>query len=96
MRPLAIHEWNHLRVQDFKIIAEYNSALFSIVSKLKICNLENMVTEDNLIDKTLSTFHAENSNTYLNNTETDNLITYNELLASLLEISTWTKSHRIL
>ncbi|KAL1208100.1 hypothetical protein V5N11_010077 [Cardamine amara subsp. amara] len=36
MLPNAMYEWRNLRFQDFKSVDEYNSALFKIVSKLKL------------------------------------------------------------
>ncbi|XP_076937860.1 uncharacterized protein LOC143605743 [Bidens hawaiensis] len=33
----ARYEWLHLRLQDFKTVSEYNSALFRITSELKLC-----------------------------------------------------------
>ncbi|XP_057785852.1 uncharacterized protein LOC131003348 [Salvia miltiorrhiza] len=44
--------------KDFKFVIEYNSTLHRIVSQLKLCKQE--VTEIDLIEKTLSTFHASN------------------------------------
>ncbi|KAM1117368.1 hypothetical protein ACFX19_007873 [Malus domestica] len=35
--PTARYEWTHLRIQDFKSVAEYNSALFRITSQMKLC-----------------------------------------------------------
>ncbi|XP_062119317.1 uncharacterized protein LOC133833075 [Humulus lupulus] len=35
--PNAQYEWLHLRLQDFKSVSEYNSAMFKITSKLKLC-----------------------------------------------------------
>ena len=55
--PSANHEWNHLRLQDFKSVAEYNHALHSICSKLKFCEKEP--TEADKIEKTLSTMLPE-------------------------------------
>ena len=34
--PKARYDWMHLRLQDFKTINEYNSALFKISSQLKL------------------------------------------------------------
>ncbi|CAN6703929.1 unnamed protein product [Malus baccata var. baccata] len=34
--PRARYEWTHLRIQDFKSVSEYNSALFRITSQLKL------------------------------------------------------------
>ena len=35
--PKAQNDWNNLRLQDFKSITEYNSALFSISSRVELC-----------------------------------------------------------
>ncbi|KAL2231268.1 UNVERIFIED_CONTAM: hypothetical protein Sindi_1721200 [Sesamum indicum] len=35
--PRARYEWIQLRLEDFKTIAEYNSEMFRIVSKLRLC-----------------------------------------------------------
>jgi len=51
--PEANYEWNHLRLQDFKSIDEYNHAVHTICSKLKFCEKEPINTEK--IEKTLST-----------------------------------------
>ena len=56
--PRARYEWSHLRIQDFKSVAEYNSALFRITSQMKLCG--DTITEENLLEKTFSTFHASN------------------------------------
>ncbi|KAM1226426.1 hypothetical protein ACFX13_005887 [Malus domestica] len=56
--PKARYEWSHLRIQDFKSVAEYNSALFRITSQMKLCG--DTVTEEMLLEKTYSTFHANN------------------------------------
>jgi hypothetical protein len=55
--PSANHEWNHLQLQDFKSLAEYNHALHSICSKLKFCEKEP--SEADKIEKTLSTMLLE-------------------------------------
>jgi hypothetical protein len=55
--PSTNHEWNHLRLQDFKSVVEYNHALHSICSKLKFCEKEP--SEANNIEKTLSTMLSE-------------------------------------
>ena len=47
-----------LEVARFQTVSEYNSALFKIVSKLKLCG-EN-VTEEDMLEKTYFTFHASN------------------------------------
>ena len=56
--PKARYDWLHLRLQDFKSISEYNSAMFKITSELKLCG-EN-ITDKDMLEKTYSTFHANN------------------------------------
>ena len=45
--PKARYDWLHLRLQDFKSVSEYNSALFKISLQLKLCG-ENITDEDML------------------------------------------------
>ncbi|KAL2227104.1 UNVERIFIED_CONTAM: hypothetical protein Sindi_2069100 [Sesamum indicum] len=54
--PRARYEWIQLRLQDFKTIVEYNSAMFQIVSKLRLCGED--VTDEQMLEKIFSTFHA--------------------------------------
>ena len=56
--PKARYEWIHLRLQDFKTVSEYNSAVFKISSQLKLCG--EKITDEDLLEKTFSTFHASN------------------------------------
>ena len=56
--PKARYDWMHLRLQDFKTVNEYNSALFRISSQLKLCG--EKITEENMLKKTFTTFHASN------------------------------------
>ncbi|XP_050131444.1 uncharacterized protein LOC126607738 [Malus sylvestris] len=56
--PRVRYEWTHLRIQDFKTVAEYNSAIFRITSQLKLCG--ETITEEDMLEKTFSTFHASN------------------------------------
>ncbi|XP_070664441.1 uncharacterized protein [Malus domestica] len=56
--PKARYDWTHLRIQDFKSVAEYNSALFRITSQMKLCG--DIIIEDMLLENTFSTFHAFN------------------------------------
>ncbi|XP_008358127.3 uncharacterized protein [Malus domestica] len=56
--PRASYEWTHLRIQDFKSVAEYNSTLFRITSQMKLCG--DTITEEMLLEKTFSIFHASN------------------------------------
>ena len=56
--PKARYDWRNLRIQDFKSADEYNSALFKIVSKLKLCGED--ITDKDMLEKTFSTFHTSN------------------------------------
>ncbi|XP_033143374.1 uncharacterized protein LOC103862598 [Brassica rapa] len=56
--PKVRYDWRNLRIQDFKFVDEYNSALFKIVSKLKLCGED--ITDKDMLDKTFSTFHTSN------------------------------------
>jgi hypothetical protein len=51
--PEALHEWNHLHLQDFKTVGEYNHAIHKLCAKLKFCKKEP--TGADKIEKTLST-----------------------------------------
>ncbi|KAK6117321.1 hypothetical protein DH2020_048912 [Rehmannia glutinosa] len=56
--PRARYEWMQLRLQDFKTVSDYNSSMFRIVSKLRLCG--ETVTDEDMLEKTYSTFHASN------------------------------------
>lgn len=56
--PQARYDWTHLRLQDFKSISEYNSAMFRIISQLKLCG--DNITDHDMLEKTFTTFHASN------------------------------------
>ncbi len=56
--PKARYDWLHLRLQDFKSVIEYNSALFKITSQLELCG--EKITDKDKLEKTFSTFHASN------------------------------------
>lgn len=56
--PKACYEWIHLRLQDFKLVGEYTSAMFRITSLLKLCG-EN-ITKKDMLEMTYSTFYASN------------------------------------
>ncbi|XP_048620201.1 uncharacterized protein LOC111211681 [Brassica napus] len=43
---------------DYKSVDEYNSVLFKTVSMLRLCG--EVVTEEELLEKTFSTFHSSN------------------------------------
>ena len=79
--PKARYDWLHLRLQDFKSVSEYNSALFQISSQLKLCG-EN-ITDEDMLEKTFTTFHA--SNVLLQQQYRERRFTkYSELIACLL------------
>ncbi|XP_059277738.1 uncharacterized protein LOC132031878 [Lycium ferocissimum] len=54
----ARFDWIHLRLQDFKSICAYNSAMFKIISQLNLCG-EN-ITDHDILERTFSTFPASN------------------------------------
>lgn len=56
--PKARYDWLHLRLQDYKSISEYNSAMFRITSQLTLCG--EKITDAEMLEKTFSTFHATN------------------------------------
>ena len=79
--PKARYDWLHLRLQDFKSVAEYNSAIFKISSQLKLCG--EKITDDDMLEKTYSTFHA--SNVLLQQQYRERRFTkYSELISCLL------------
>jgi hypothetical protein len=56
--PRAQQNWITLRFQDYKPVAAYNSALHRIVTKMRLCGQK--ITDADMIEKTLSTFHPSN------------------------------------
>jgi hypothetical protein len=56
--PQSCYDWLQLRLQDFKLVSEYNSVFFLITSQLKLCGKN--IKEDQMLKKTFSTFHASN------------------------------------
>nr|XP_004234874.1 uncharacterized protein LOC101266608 [Solanum lycopersicum] len=56
--PRARYDWMHLRFQEFKTVTEYNSDVFRITSKLKLCG--ETIKDEDMLKKTLTTFHASN------------------------------------
>ncbi|KAJ1293886.1 hypothetical protein BS78_01G103700 [Paspalum vaginatum] len=53
--PDAQHEWNYLRLQDFKSVENYNHVVDNICTRLKFCEKEPSDAEK--IQKTLATMH---------------------------------------
>ena len=47
--PKAQYDWMHLQFKDFKSVNDYNSTMFKIVSRLKLCGEE--ITEEGMIEK---------------------------------------------
>ena len=56
--PRAHYDWLHLKLQDFKYVSDYNSALSYISSQLKLCG--EKITDEDMLGKTYTTFHASN------------------------------------
>ncbi|XP_071902181.1 uncharacterized protein [Coffea arabica] len=54
--PKVRYDWLHLRLQDFKSVNEYNSAMFRITSQLSLCG--EKVTDEDMLEKIFSTFHS--------------------------------------
>ncbi|KAE8790764.1 hypothetical protein D1007_34973 [Hordeum vulgare] len=55
VKPRVEAEWIRLRFADFRTVREYNSAMDRICTTLQVCGTE--VTDNQKIEKTLSTFH---------------------------------------
>jgi hypothetical protein len=56
--PKTRYDWLHLRLQDYKSVSEYNSAMFRITSQLLLCG--EKVTDEEMLEKIYSAFHASN------------------------------------
>ena len=81
--PKVRHEWMSLRFQDFESVAEYHFALSGVVYKLRLCG--EVVTDEDLLFKTYSTFHPGNllsKHIYIERGFT----TYNDLISCLTVI----------
>ncbi|XP_027158610.1 uncharacterized protein LOC113760249 [Coffea eugenioides] len=79
--PKARYDWLHLRLQDFKSVNEYNSAMFRITSQLSLCG--EKVTNEDMLEKTFSTFHVSNMLLQQQHRE-KGFKKYSELIACLL------------
>ncbi|XP_009596404.1 uncharacterized protein [Nicotiana tomentosiformis] len=79
--PRARYEWIHLRLQNFKNVSEYNSVVFRITSQFKLCG--EIVNDEDLLEKNLSTFHASNMVLQQQYSE-KGLKKYSELISCLL------------
>ncbi|KAK6150964.1 hypothetical protein DH2020_015896 [Rehmannia glutinosa] len=56
--PQAQYDWQQLRLQDFKAVADYNSTLFKIESRLALCGTK--LFEYDKLEKICSTMHKSN------------------------------------
>ncbi|XP_068339014.1 uncharacterized protein [Pyrus communis] len=76
------HDWvkTHLRIQDFKSVAEYNSTMFRISSQMKLCG--KTFTKEDMLEKTFSTFDA--SKVLLQQYKERGFIEYNQLISVVL------------
>uniref|UniRef100_J3NDB7 Uncharacterized protein n=1 Tax=Oryza brachyantha TaxID=4533 RepID=J3NDB7_ORYBR len=95
--PKALHEWNHLRLQDFKSVGEYNHAIHKICAKLKFCEKEP--SDADKIENTLSTMMPAGRILHQQYRER-NFHVYSELINTLLqaerhnEILVWNSNKR--
>ncbi|XP_048444577.1 uncharacterized protein LOC125479376 [Pyrus x bretschneideri] len=79
--PKTLYEWLHLRIQDFKSVAEYDFIMFRISSQMKLYG--ETITKEDILEKTFSTFHA--SNVLLQQQYSERgFIEYNQLISVLL------------
>ncbi|CAM8997602.1 unnamed protein product [Rhodiola kirilowii] len=81
MLPLYRDKCAALRFQDFVKVSEYNSEMIKIVSHLKFCG--DTITDAEMMEKTLSTFHASNV-TLQQQYRVRDFKKYNELIGTLL------------
>ncbi|KAK9668163.1 hypothetical protein RND81_13G038700 [Saponaria officinalis] len=54
--PKVRYDWIHLKLQDFKSISDYNSAMFRITSQLTLCG--EILFDSDMLEKTYPTFHG--------------------------------------
>ncbi|XP_074318869.1 uncharacterized protein LOC141655702 [Silene latifolia] len=57
--PKAKFDWIHLRLQDFKSVIEYNSAMHRIASQLTLCG--EKISDADMLEKTYRLFIVHNS-----------------------------------
>ncbi|CAN6712374.1 unnamed protein product [Malus baccata var. baccata] len=72
--------YNHQKT-DFKTVVEYNSAVSRISFQMKLCR--ETITEEDMLEKTFSTFHVSNVLLQQQYREQD-FIEYNQLISVLL------------
>ena len=56
--PKARYDWMDLRLQDSKLVSDYNFTLFKMCSKLLLCG--EKITNEDMIEKKVSTFYVSN------------------------------------
>ena len=81
--PRARYEWTQLRLQDFKSIADYNSTLYSITLRLKLCG--ETISKSDMLEKTLTSMHKENL-VLMQQYRKRRFTKYSELLSCLLVV----------
>ncbi|XP_074293378.1 uncharacterized protein LOC141620394 [Silene latifolia] len=54
--PKAKFDWIHQRLQDFKSVIEYNSAMHRIASQLTLCG--EKISDADMLEKIYQTFHS--------------------------------------
>ena len=79
--PRARYDWTQLRLQDFKSTADYNSALYSITSRLKLCG--ETISKSDMLEMTLTSMHKENM-ILMQQYRERRFTKYSELLSCLL------------
>ena len=52
--PQAQYVWQHLKLQDYKSVADYNSTLYNIVTQLELCGVK--ISEAQMLEKTFPHF----------------------------------------
>ncbi|KAJ1256596.1 hypothetical protein BS78_K340900, partial [Paspalum vaginatum] len=80
--PEADHEWTHLRLQDFKSVADYDHKVHDVCIKLKFCDKEP--TDAEKIRKTLSTMNPVDR-VLCNQYRKENHQVYSQLIHSLAQ-----------
>uniref|UniRef100_K3YMN0 CCHC-type domain-containing protein n=1 Tax=Setaria italica TaxID=4555 RepID=K3YMN0_SETIT len=95
--PKATHEWNHLCLQDFKTVDEYNHVVHNVCSKLRFCDKEP--SDEDKIEKTLSTM-LPSERSITQQYRERKFIVYSSLIQALRqveknhEISVWNSTQR--
>jgi hypothetical protein len=59
MLPAALQQWNNLRLSNFENVNAYNNQMQALVATIKACGQGGLVTDEDQIEKTISTIHAK-------------------------------------